>query len=156
MRHTKILTRPVTVTISAQIRAKCGKCWGVLKNATAPTTATRRAACGVSVSARMPLPMSGYVREQTTSLSHAKVLTSPRRRSVREEIAGARQERLSSSSFFFGRRGGSFSPTFFPPGRSARRSGFSLLETEAPLLSPALCFPRESAHYVVSCRKAKP
>lgn len=150
MRHTKIFMRPVT--ISAQIRAKCGKCWGELKNATMPTTATRRAACGVSVSARMPLPMSGYVREQTTSLPTRKCL---RRRD--EEAFGKRLRergrRGSSSSFFWE----SFSPPFFPPGRSARRFWFFPPRNRSPVtLSLALCFPRESAHYVVSCRKAKP
>lgn len=60
--------------------------------------------------------------------SHAKVLTSPRRRSVREEIADRVAKERKRESFF-----GVFPVSSFF--RSRARSGFSLLETEASLLS---------------------
>lgn len=96
-----------TIEISAKIRAKCGKCWGALKNATVPTTGRQATNAG--------LPMSGYVRGRTTSLPTRKCLHRRRRRSVREEIA----ERAVRERFFF-----FFSvflvtfflaPLFFPP-----------------------------------------
>lgn len=63
--------------------------------------------------------------------SHAKVLTSPRRRSVREEIA----ERGKRGFFFL-----EFFPLFFLLLAPLTRSGFSLFEVEALLLSRPL-FP---------------
>lgn len=89
----------------------------------------RRAAYSASVSTRISLPMSGYVREQTTSLLTRKCL---RRRD--EEAFG---KRLRSAAFFFW----SFSRFFLLLYlASFAQSGFSLLETEAPLLSRPL-FP---------------
>ncbi|EZA52642.1 hypothetical protein X777_08125 [Ooceraea biroi] len=62
----------------------------MLKNATVPTTATSNGAtaCGVSVRARMRLPMSDYVRGRTTSLPTRKCL---RRRD--EEACGCAVKR---------------------------------------------------------------
>lgn len=142
------------IEIPMKIRAKCGKCWGALKNATVPTTGRQATNAG--------LPMSGYVHGRTTSLPTRKCLRRRRRRSVREEIA-ERAVREHFFFFFFFFFGNFFlAPLFFPPS-FARFAPLALVwfflpfvETEVPLLSLTLCFPRKSAHYVVSCRKAKP
>lgn len=147
--QTHIFTRARSAEILAKIRAKCGKCWGVLKNATTPTTATSNGALlavyGVFVCARMPLPMSGYVRGRTTSLPTRKCL---RRRD--EEAFGKRLRSVVRVFLSFSRY------SLFP--LLALRTRDPIFPSSKPKLrySFALCFPRESVHYVVSCQKAKP
>lgn len=107
----------------------------------------RLAACGVSVSARMPLPMSGYVRERTTSLPTRKCL---RRRD--EEAFGKRLRRTAAREvffffcflfFFFLGRGGVFPPPFSLPLAPLPRSGFFFFSpsSKPKLLSLAPLFP---------------
>lgn len=132
MRHTKTLMP----SYSKDFGEDQSEVWKVLRRAEKCNGAyycdkQRCAACGISVSARMPLPMSGYVREQTTSLPTRKCL---RRR---DEEAFGKRLRSAARGFFFG----VFPRSFFPPSLAPfARSGFSLLETEAPLLSRPL-FP---------------
>lgn len=107
----------------------------MLKNATVPTAATSNdaAARGLRcIRERADAAADVWLRTRANHFSsHAKVLTSPRRRSVREEIA----ERGERALFFW-----SFSPAYFLLPVPFARSAFSLLETEAPLLSRPL-FP---------------
>lgn len=142
--------------IPTRIRAKCGKCWGALKNA---TLGDKQRWCICARARIYALLMSDYVRGRTTSLPTRKCL---RRRD--EETFG---KRLRSERAFFLRFFVTFSrSTFFlsPPPSSFARSFRSrwfwfclpLRRNRTPRYSLALCFPRESAHYVVSCRKAKP
>lgn len=85
------------VKISAKIE---GEVWKVLRHAEKCNGAyycdkQRCAACGISVSVRIPLPMSGYVREQTTSLPMWKCL---RRR---DEEAFGKRLRSAARGFLF-------------------------------------------------------
>lgn len=157
-REANIYSGTRAIGILTKIRAKCEKCWGSLKNATVPNTGRQATAVYLCECDATDV----WLRTRANHFpSHAKVLTSPRRRSVREEIVVWKRERerarVFPPFFIFSFFGNFFSLHFFSPSFARSRSDFSTPSSKPKLCySLALCFPRESAHYVVSCRKAKP
>ena len=122
-----------TVKILAKIRAKCRKCWGVLKNATVPTTATSNGA---------QLTVHLWAREcrcRCLATYASKPLLFPRESAYVAATKKRSEEIAECDDFFFFLE---FSPLFSLTLylASFARFGFSLLETEATLLSRPL-FP---------------
>lgn len=121
-RETNIYSGTRAIGILTKIRAKCEKCWGSLKNATVPTTGRQATAVYLCECDATDV----WLRTRANHFpSHEKVLTSPRRRSVREEIAVYERERarVFPPFFIFSFFGNFFSLHFFSPSFARSRSG---------------------------------